>query len=93
MWDVVTKESYVVQTSSFLDLSICRSGPRYTLLVPARVIDQFREDVLIEQLLDDALTSLCLLFLLLPSPAVRLLRVVATSISIVVSWICQDQLL
>ena len=71
--DVVTKESHVVQTSGFLDLSIGGSGPRYTLLVPASVIDQFCKDVLIKQLLDDAFTSLCLLLLLLATSSVRLL--------------------
>ena len=78
MRDVVPEEWHVFETASFSDLGVARARPCYTLLVTAGVADQFSEDVLVEKLLDNALTRFLLgLLLLLVAPTVGLLRVVA----------------
>lgn len=57
MGDIVAEEGQVFFPFSCDDLLVCDGYSRHFLLVFVRVADQLREDVLVDQLLHDALPS------------------------------------
>ena len=70
--DFVAEQGNIFDTtslcnSSFVDLDCC-----YSRHVATRIANQFSEDILVDELLDDAFTSLHMLVLLVAASTVRL---------------------